>query len=138
MYEHLCRNHGGAKMQDIGSVISKTIQLLIILLIGIYARKREFVTRQTVTNLSKLLSHITSPILIFCSFQRDYDSELLGRGLYLIAGSFLIHLLSCVIAYFTFKPKKGSCENAVYEFNTVFANCFVRSPTSSKSRFLTW
>ena len=110
-------------MGDISSVISKTIQLLIILIIGIYARKREFVTRQTVTNLSKLLSHITSPILIFCSFQRDYDSELLGIGLYLIAGSFLIHLLSCVIAYFTFKPKKGSCENAVYEFNTVFANC---------------
>jgi len=123
MYEHLCERRGDAKMGDISSVISKTVQLLIILLIGIYARKRKFITRQTVTDLSKLLSHITSPILIFCSFQRDYDSKLLGMGLYLIAGSFLIHLVSCIIAYFVFKPEKGSCENAVYEFNTVFANC---------------
>lgn len=121
--EYLCAKNGGVKMGDIGSVISKTVQLLIILIIGIYARKKDFINRQTVTYLSKLLSHVTSPLLIFCSFQREYDPALLGTGLYLIAGSLVIHLFSCVIAYFCFKPKKDSCENAVYEFNTVFANC---------------
>ncbi len=108
---------------NIASVISKVIQLLVILVIGVYARKREFISRQTVTSLSKLLSNITNPLLIICSFQTPFSHELLKTGLWLIVAGIGVHVGSAILAYFVFKPKKGSCENVVYEFNTIFANC---------------
>lgn len=105
------------------TVIEKVIQLLVILLIGIYTRKKGFIGRDTVKSLSQFLSHVTNPLLIICSFQTAYSPALLHAGLFILIGSFFIHLFSCILAYFFFKPKKGSCENAVYEFNTIFANC---------------
>lgn len=108
---------------NINTVISKVIQLLIILVIGVYVRKRGFINRDTVKSLSKFLSNVTNPLLIICSFQIDYSSELLKTGMFILLGSLIVHIISCIIAYFVFKPKKGSCENAVYEFNTIFANC---------------
>lgn len=108
---------------NINTVISKVIQLLIILIIGIYVRKRGYINRDTVKSLSKFLSHVTNPLLIICSFQIDYSSALLKTGMLILLGSLVIHIFSCIIAYFVFKPQKGSCENAVYEFNTIFANC---------------
>ncbi|MBR5528363.1 MAG: AEC family transporter [Clostridia bacterium] len=108
---------------NIGTVISKVIQLLLILLIGVYSRKRGFVSRETVTSLSKFLSNVTNPLLIICSFQTPYSAGLLKTGLLLILSAAIIHVGSAFISYFVFKPKRGSCENVVYEFNTVFANC---------------
>ena len=92
-------------MGDIGSVISKTVQLLIILIIGIYARKKDFINRQTVTYLSKLLSHVTSPLLIFCSFQREYDPALLGSLSYRRLSCDPSVLLRCSV--FLLQAKKG-------------------------------
>ena len=108
---------------NIGMVVSKVIQLLFILLVGVYVRKKGFVDRKTVTSLSKFLSNITNPFLIICSFQTAYSSELLHTGLLILGGSLIIHIFAAVLAYFAFRPEKGSCEKTVYEFNTIFANC---------------
>lgn len=108
---------------NIGTVIAKVVQLLLILVIGIYTRKRNFIQRDTVTSLSRFLSNVTNPLLIICSFQIEYSKELLVIGGKILLGAFLIHVCSSVLAYLIFRPIKGSSENAVYEFTTVFANC---------------
>ena len=119
----LLKKIGEIMETDINTVISKVIQLLLILVVGIYTRKRGFINRETVKSLSQYLSHVTNPLLIICSFQVEYSSQLLKTGMIILAGSFIIHIVSSIIAYFVFPPKKGSCVNAVYEFTTVFANC---------------
>lgn len=108
---------------NIGTVISKVIQLLFILLVGIYTRKREFIDRSTVKSLAKYLSNVTNPLLIVCSFQLDYSTELLILGGKIFIGALLIHVVSAILAYLVFRPKKGSCENAIYEFTVIFGNC---------------
>lgn len=108
---------------DINTVISKVIQLLFILIVGIYTRKRNFIGRETVKSLSKYLSNVTNPLLVLCSFQLDYSAELLRLGGKIFLGALLVHVISALIAYFVFRPKKGSCENAIYEFTTIFGNC---------------
>ena len=108
---------------NIGTVISKVIQLLFILVVGIYTRKRGFIDRNTVKSLSKYLSNVTNPLLVLCSFQLDYSAELLILGGKIFVGALVIHIVSAVLAYFIFRPKKGSCENAIYEFTTIFGNC---------------
>lgn len=108
---------------DINTVISKVIQLLLILLVGVYARKRKFINRDTVGALSRYLSNIANPLLILGSFQMEYSAELLKIGGKILLGAAVIHVLSAVVAYFVFKPKVGSNENTIYEFTSVFANC---------------
>ncbi len=108
---------------NITTVIGKVIQLLIILIVGVYVRKREFITRDTVKSLSKLLSNVTNPFMIICSFQIAFSSEILLLGGKIFGFSTFVHLLAALVAYFAFKPQKGSCENAVYEFNLIFENC---------------
>lgn len=108
---------------NIGTVISKVIQLLFILLVGVYARKRNFIDKPFIKTLSKVLSNITNPLLIISSFQIMYSEDLLQTGLFILAVSVAIHILSAVLAYFCFKPQKGSCKNVVYEFDTIFGNC---------------
>lgn len=108
---------------DIQTVLSKVIQLLFILLVGIYTRKRNFIGRETVKSLSKYLSNVTNPLLVLCSFQLEYSADLLLLGGKIFLGALLVHIVSAVLAYFVFRPKKGSCENAIYEFTTIFGNC---------------
>lgn len=108
---------------NIGTVISKVIQLLFILVVGIYARKRNFIDKTFIRTLSKVLSNITNPLLIISSFQILYSAELLKTGLLILSASLAMHIFSAVIAYFCFKPKKGDPKNVVYEFDTIFGNC---------------
>lgn len=108
---------------DINTVLSKVIQLLLILLVGVYARKRNYINRETVGSLSKYLSNVANPLLILASFQLKYSTELLKIGGKILLGAAIVHILSAVIAFFVFKPKADSNENTIYEFTSIFANC---------------
>lgn len=108
---------------DILAIITKVSQLLIILVIGIFASKKGIIPEGGSKTLSKLLSSITSPMMIVCSFCIGFDENTLIRGLEIIGCTVIIHLASSLIAYIIFKPKKGSCKNAPYELATIFSNC---------------
>lgn len=107
----------------VGNVISRALQLLFIMVVGFYARKRNIIDRDNVKGLSRLLSNITNPLLIICSFQMPFDRQILNTGMVIFAGGVVIHIIAAVVSYFVFLPKKGSNENVVYEVNTLFANC---------------
>ncbi|MBR5553459.1 MAG: AEC family transporter [Clostridia bacterium] len=107
----------------IENVISRTIQLLFIMIVGFYARKRKFIDRANVQALARLLSNITNPLLIICSFQMPFDAHIMSTGLTIFAGGVVIHLVTAVICYFVFRSKTNPKDNVVYELNTLFANC---------------
>lgn len=107
----------------IENVISRALQLLFIMIVGFYARKRKFISRDDVKTLARLLSNITNPLLIICSFQMPFEKDILSTGLTILAGGVAVHLISAVICYFVFMSKKNPKEAVVYEMNTLFANC---------------
>ena len=107
----------------IENVISRALQLLFIMIVGFYARKRKFIDREDVKTLARLLSNITNPLLIICSFQMPFDRGILNTGLIIFAGGVAIHIITAVLCYFVFKSKDDPKEAVVYEMNTVFANC---------------
>ncbi len=111
----------GEKM--IENVISRALQLLFIMIVGFYARKRKFIDRDAVKALARLLSNITNPLLIICSFQMPFEKDIMTTGLTILAGGVVIHIVTAVISYFVFRSKKDPKEAVVYEMNTLFANC---------------
>lgn len=108
---------------DILSIVTKVSQLLLIFVVGVFASKKGIIADGASKSLSKLLSNITSPLMIVCSFCIDFDENTLLRGIEIIVCAVIIHLASSLIAYIIFMPKKGSCKNAPYELATIFSNC---------------
>lgn len=107
----------------IGNVISRALQLLFIMIVGFYTRKRNFISRDDIKTLAKLLSNVTNPLLIICSFQMPFDKDILNTGLVILGGGVIIHIVTALISFVVFKSKKDPKEAVVYEMNTLFANC---------------
>lgn len=51
------------------------LQMLVILAIGAYTYKKEIIHDNGLKSLTNLLLEIVSPLLIFTSYQRDYNLE---------------------------------------------------------------
>ena len=70
------------------------VAILILMIAGVICAKTRILDRDVNKRLSDLLLMIVAPVLIFTSFQRDYEPEL-ARGLMI---SFLLSLLAFAIA----------------------------------------
>lgn len=80
---------------DIASRTSiQILQMLVILIIGGYAYKKKIIQDNGLKSLTNILLEIVSPLLIFTSYQRDYNQEQI-KGLILV---FILSLISILIA----------------------------------------
>ena len=109
--------------ESVALIIQQVIILLFAMLCGIYAKKRNFITGDTVSGLSKILLSVTQPLLIISSFQVDYSSELLSTALCVTLVSVIMHVLLIIVALFLFNFIKDKSQRKVYRFATIFGNC---------------
>lgn len=103
-------------------IVNQVIVLFIIILIGLYARKRNIITADMTGKLSNLLLQVTQPLLIVSSFQFELSSDMLKNAILILASSVFIHLISMLMAkiiYIRF-PKRIQ---SVLKYITVFSNC---------------
>ena len=57
------------------------IQMLVILSIGAYAYKKEIIPDSSLKSLTGILLEIVNPLLIFTSYQREYNKQVKGLHL---------------------------------------------------------
>ena len=65
----------------ITTVLGKIISIFIIMVVGIICYKMNIIDRYAKDKLSQLSTWIVCPMLIFMSFQMEYDAELLKKML---------------------------------------------------------
>lgn len=111
------------EMNSSTAVAEKVIVLFFVMLCGIYARKRKFLNEESTTALSALLVNITNPLLTVYAFQKTYTSELLHRGLTVLAASVILHISATLLAFVFMRPVKGLDKRTTLTFGTIFANC---------------
>jgi len=104
-------------------VLQKILMLFLVLLCGVYARKRRFLDGNSTKSLSLILVNITQPLLIIDSFQIDYREELIINGLLILGASVIIHIVVTFIAKAVFRFEKNPDRNSVLNFGLVFGNC---------------
>lgn len=71
----------------VATVFGKIISIFIIMIVGVICCKMGIIDDYTKQRLSRLSTLVVNPILIFTSFQMEYDSELLKKmGLLFVLG----------------------------------------------------
>lgn len=103
-------------------VFGKIISIFIIMLVGVLCFKMGIIDDYTKGKLSRLSTMVINPLLIFTSFQTDYDASLLKNMGILFVLAVLSFIISIVLGHLILREKPGY-DLAVEKFAMVYNNC---------------
>ena len=104
------------------TVGTQVVELFILIGIGFLCGKTKMLNDKTAKSITDIVLYIVCPGVIIENFIRPFDTNMLGGLLTTAAASFLIQLLSIVIAMLIFHDKEPK-KNRVYRFALIFSNC---------------
>lgn len=100
--------------------------MFLIVLLGIFCSRIKMLTEEVNRKLSDFILLIVNPLLIFISYQRDYDAKLLKGLLLSILLAFVTHFIFILAAGIAIKKRIKENENlemAVERFSCIYSNC---------------
>ena len=103
-------------------IINQVILMLILVVIGIIGYKCKIVTKDGSKQLSNLLMMIISPVVIFVSYQRDFDSSML-LGLAQAFGLAVLGFAIAIAVAYLFLHKTEKYDVVIERFSTIYSNC---------------
>ena len=104
------------------TIFRQTIIMLMLIMVGFLCSKSGLISKSTNKELSGLVLQVVNPIVIFMSYQRDYQSELakdLGLTFLISAGAFAAAI---GISMLLIRRRKGR-DTEVERFSAVYSNC---------------
>ena len=113
------------------TVLGKIISIFILMVVGIICYKMNIIDPYAKDKLSQLSTWIVCPMLVFMSFQMEYDGELLKKMLIVFGLAMVSFVISILLANILLREKEGY-DNAVERFGAIFTNCgFIGIPLGS-------
>lgn len=106
----------------VSTVLGKIISIFIIMVVGVICYKVGIIDNNTKEKLSRLSTLIVNPILIFMSFQMEYDTALLKNMGILFILAVISYVISIVLGHFLLHKKEGY-DLAVEKFAVTYTNC---------------
>lgn len=103
------------------NVINQVIILSLVMIVGIYARKKNIITKEANKSLSDLLVNITLPFLLVSSFNYSYSKDMLTKAKIIFIYSVIIHLI-LIFASKLFALRYPERSKKVLRFITIFSN----------------
>ena len=105
----------------ITDIIYNVSILFLMMIPGILLKKCNLISDGFGRGLSNLVLLIAQPALVFLSYLRDFDKEILINCLYILVISIVAHSLFSVSALLLFKKAPVS-KGRILKFATVFSN----------------
>lgn len=99
------------------------IIMLIIILVGVLCYKTKLINKETNGRLSNLVLLLINPIVIFVSYQREFDSTLLRDLLISILLALVTHVFAIVMSNLLLRKKKHEVDVAIERFGVIYSNC---------------
>ena len=106
----------------VATVFGKIISIFIIMIVGVICCKMGIIDDYTKQRLSRLSTLVVNPILIFTSFQMEYDSELLKKMGLLFVLAVISYLISIMIGHFLLHEREGY-DLSIEKFAVTYDNC---------------
>lgn len=106
---------------EVSVVIESIVSLFIMILVGIYARRRNIITDEMNRGLIDILIQIALPFMIFSSFLHTYDSTIKTNVIKTVVYSLIAYLLMAAVSYVLLKPVKND-KKTILHFSNVFVN----------------
>ncbi len=104
------------------NIINQVIILSIIMLVGIYARKKEIFNSAVNKKMSTFLLDITLPCLIVSSFNYSYSQDMMNKAKLIFIYSVIVHFALIFVSYI-FAYKFEDRKNKVLRAAIIFSNC---------------
>jgi malate permease and related proteins len=103
-------------------VVNQVLILFIVIIIGIIAKKKNYLSKEVNKGLSDILLNITLPLLVVSSFTAKYSKDMFINIGKVFIFSMLINIILIVLSKIIFSkfPKN---ERNILKFATVFSNC---------------
>jgi predicted permease len=98
------------------------LQMLVILAVGAYAYKRNIIHDNGLKSLTNILLEIVSPLLIFTSYQRDYNQEQVEGLIITFVLSFISIVIGIIISLVVVK-KSDKRDYLVERMAVMYSNC---------------
>lgn len=105
----------------VSTVLGKIISIFLMMLVGIICCKSGIIDDDSKEKFSRLSTQIVSPMVIFMSFQIDYDKNLLFHMGILLVLAFLVFFLAIGISQIMLRQKL-EYDLAVERFAVTYAN----------------
>ncbi|MTI96925.1 MAG: AEC family transporter [Firmicutes bacterium] len=106
---------------DLAIVSESIVALFIMILVGVYARRRNIITDEMNKGLVNILIQIALPFMIITSFLHTYDSTIKANVVSTIYYSIIAYILMAAISYSLLKPVKKD-KKTILHFANVFVN----------------
>ena len=107
---------------EYGILIGQRIIIMFsILLIGALAYKKGLITKTGTKQLSDVELKLVNPILIFMSYQKDYDSKMTQNLIWAFVLSVISFVIAIALSYLLVGKKNK--DYVIERFAMVYSNC---------------
>lgn len=104
------------------TILNQTIIMLILIAVGVLCAKLKIISSETNRELSKFVLQVVNPVVIFMSYQKEYEARLVKNLLITFALSVLAFAVILAVAYI-FVRKKDGRHTEVERFSSIYSNC---------------
>lgn len=103
-------------------LLNQVIILFLLMSVGIYAKKKNYINKTVNKGLSEILLNITFPLLIISSLNIEFSKELLGTSIHLFIYGVIITVVLIIVCKLIYL-KVPARRQTVLKFSSVFSNC---------------
>lgn len=108
-------------MDAVSIIAFQSAVMLILLTVGFFLRKKNFLSDETTKQLSNIIVTIINPILIFNSYQTEFNEKLIkGLGEAAVL-ALLSHIVFIITAKIFVRKTHGNFE--IERFSLIYTNC---------------
>lgn len=111
----------GGVLLDVSVVVESIVALFIMVIVGVYANRRQIITDEMNKGLVNILIQIALPFMILSSFLYTYDSTIKANVIRTVYYSLTTYLLMAASSYLLLKPVKND-KKLIWQFANVFVN----------------
>ncbi|HWT27315.1 MAG TPA: AEC family transporter [Mobilitalea sp.] len=97
--------------------------MFLIIIVGVISYKMKLIDKEVNKKISDLVLMLVNPIVIFISYQREFNSELLKGLLISLVLAVATHMFSVIVSMVLVRKGKSKEDNAIERFAVVYSNC---------------
>jgi len=97
--------------------------MFFIILVGILCYRIKLIDQDTNRKLSDIVLMLVNPMVIFQSYQREFDKTLLSGLLISLVLAIVTHLFGILLSSVLIRKKKHEADTAIERFAIIYSNC---------------
>lgn len=104
------------------TILNQTIIMLILIMVGVLCAKLKIISSSANKELSQFVLQVVNPVVIFMSYQKDYEPKLVKNLLLTFTLSVIAFGLTIIVSYILIR-KKENRHTEIERFSAIYSNC---------------